>query len=61
MFALVGLMTDFFLQMFYFVPVLSVDIRRMEVCNEIDLIYFVSQSQHYVNHDIAVVSMNWLT
>ncbi|XP_022079877.1 sterol regulatory element-binding protein cleavage-activating protein-like [Acanthaster planci] len=30
-FALVGLMTDFFLQMFYFVPVLSVDIRRMEL------------------------------
>ncbi|XP_038076321.1 sterol regulatory element-binding protein cleavage-activating protein-like isoform X2 [Patiria miniata] len=30
-FALVGLLTDFFLQMFYFVPVLSVDIRRMEL------------------------------
>ncbi|XP_072029626.1 sterol regulatory element-binding protein cleavage-activating protein-like [Amphiura filiformis] len=31
LFALVGLLTDFFLQMVYFVSVLSIDIRRMEL------------------------------
>ena len=31
LFALVGLWTDFFLQMFFFATILSVDIRRMEV------------------------------
>lgn len=31
LFALVGLLTDFFLQMIFFVTVLSVDIRRMEL------------------------------
>ncbi|XP_071946815.1 sterol regulatory element-binding protein cleavage-activating protein-like [Antedon mediterranea] len=30
-FAVVGLLTDFFLQMFFFVTVLSIDIRRMEL------------------------------
>lgn len=31
LFAVVGLTTDFFLQLFFFVTILSVDIRRMEV------------------------------
>ena len=31
LFAVVGLTTDFFLQLFFFVAILSVDIRRMEV------------------------------
>ncbi|XP_071803083.1 sterol regulatory element-binding protein cleavage-activating protein-like isoform X2 [Asterias amurensis] len=48
-FALVGLMTDFFLQMFYFVPVLSVDIRRMELS---DL------NRSSVQHDLSTNSSN---
>lgn len=31
LFAVVGLVSDFFLQMFFFTTVLSIDIRRMEV------------------------------
>ena len=31
MFALVGAMSDLYLQMFFFTSVLSIDIRRMEV------------------------------
>ena len=31
LFAVVGLLTDFYLQMFFFTTVLSIDIRRMEV------------------------------
>ena len=31
LFAFVGLMTDFFLQIIFFVTTLSIDIRRMEV------------------------------
>lgn len=31
LFAVVGLVSDFFLQMFFFSTVLSIDIRRMEV------------------------------
>ncbi|VDP84038.1 unnamed protein product, partial [Echinostoma caproni] len=33
LFAVVGVTTDFFLQLFFFVSVLSIDIRRMEFCN----------------------------
>lgn len=33
-FAIVGLMTDFFLQMVFFSPILAIDIRRTELSNE---------------------------
>ena len=39
-FALVGLLTDFFLQMVFFVTVLSLDIRRMEVSTIIASVKF---------------------
>ena len=32
LFALVGLSTDFFLQMVFFATILSIDMRRLEVC-----------------------------
>ena len=35
LFAVVGLLTDFFLQMFFFTTVLSIDIRRMEVSSHL--------------------------
>ncbi len=31
--AIIGLFTDFILQMTFYVPVLSIDIRRIEVCS----------------------------
>jgi len=41
LFAVLGLGSDFFLQMFFFTTVLSIDIRRMEVCSQLKLPSFV--------------------
>ncbi|KAK3752384.1 hypothetical protein QZH41_008587, partial [Actinostola sp. cb2023] len=38
LFALIGLLTDFFLQVFLFSTILSIDIRRMEVCSQYNII-----------------------
>ena len=38
--ALVGLLCDFFLQIVFFPTVLSIDLRRMEVCLSIHLSHF---------------------
>ncbi|KAJ8314345.1 hypothetical protein KUTeg_008906 [Tegillarca granosa] len=64
LFALVGLLSDFFLQIVFFVTVLSVDIRRMEACTVIWIsliIYKVGLVQHITNTTNASMKIQDVT
>lgn len=51
LFALFGLGSDAFLQMFFFTTVLSIDIRRMEVIYNSALFFYLTLQNAYHVHD----------
>jgi len=54
LFAVLGLGSDFFLQMFFFTTVLSIDIRRMEVsCSLCCLTYIIFTARRYAKRGIC--------
>ncbi|OON19571.1 hypothetical protein X801_04562, partial [Opisthorchis viverrini] len=62
LFAMVGVTTDFFLQLFFFVTVLSVDIRRMELSDlstQYQSVAMLCESKHLLtSHSISTESQD---